>query len=85
MHGHLRYSFRPGLYVSAGVGYDYVGENTVNGVDRDNRQENFGSMVSFAYPFDRRSGINFSYIGTRAQEDTGSDTDTLAAGVAISW
>jgi len=30
------HTFRPGLWASAGIGYDYGGENSVNGIDSDN-------------------------------------------------
>ena len=77
--------FRPGFWASAGFGYDYGGENSVNGIDSDNRMQEIGWAFSIAYPINRRSGISFKYIGTRTQESTGLDTDTLTAGVSFAW
>ncbi len=85
IHGHLIHKFRPGLWVGASIGYDYGGENSVNGIDRDDTKQNIAWAFSFAYPINRYSGINVKYIGTRTQESTGLDSETLAAGLSILW
>jgi hypothetical protein len=85
IRGNLIHTFRPGFWVGAGLGYDYGGENSVNGIDSDNRMQDIGWALSLAYPINRRSGISFKYIGTRTQESTGSDTDTISAGLSIAW
>lgn len=85
IHSHLVYSFRPGLWVGMGVGYDYGGENTVNGIDKDDRKETFAWGGSIAYPINRRSGLKVTYISTRKQESTGFDSDTLAAALSFAW
>lgn len=85
IHSHLVYTFRPGLWLGMGVGYDYGGENTLNGIDKDDRKENFAWGGSFAYPINRSSGVKISYIGTRKQESTGFDSDTLIAVLSFAW
>ena len=85
IRGNLIHTFRPGFWVSAGFGYDYGGENSVNGIDSDNRMQDIGWALSLAYPINRRSGISFKYIGTRTQESTGLDSDTITAGVSFAW
>lgn len=85
LHSHLIYTFRPGLWVSAGVGYDVGGENKVNGVKKDDKKQNIAWACSFAYPINRQVGISFAYIGTRSQESVGFDSDTLSAALAIAW
>ncbi len=85
IHGHLIHSFRPGLWVGAGIGYDYGAETSVNGIDKDDKKQNIGWALSFAYPINRHSGISVKYIGTRTQESTGLDSDTLSAGLSILW
>jgi hypothetical protein len=84
-HGHLSYTFRPGLWVGAGVGYGYGGESRINGVNKDDKKQDIAWAIRFAYPFNRYSGVNISYIGNRTLESTGSDSDTLTAGLSISW
>ena len=42
IHGHLSYTFRPGLWLGAAVGYDYGGESRINGVDKDDKKSGYG-------------------------------------------
>ncbi len=85
IRGILIHTFRPGFWVGAGFGYDYGGENSVNGIDSDNRMQDIGWALSLAYPINRRSGISVKYIGTRTQESTGLDSDSLTIGLSFSW
>jgi len=84
-HGHLIYTFRPGLWVAAGLGYDYGGESRINGIDKDDNKQDIAWGLRFAYPFDRHSGLKVAYIGSRKLESTGIDSDTLTASLAFSW
>jgi hypothetical protein len=85
VHGHLIFTFRPGLWVSASAGYDYGGENTINGVKKDDNKQDVGWALSFAYPVNRQTGIKATYIGSRKLESTGMDSDTLIASLSFSW
>jgi len=85
IHGHLIHTFRPGLWVSASVGYDYGGENKINDVEKDDNKQDIGWGISFAYPINRQSGFKVSYIGSRKLESTGLDTDTLLTSLSLSW
>jgi len=79
------HTFRPGFWASAGIGYDYGGENSVNGIDSDNTMQEIGWAIALAYPINRSAGISVKYIGTRTQESTGLDTDTITAGISFAW
>ncbi len=85
IHSHLIYTFSPGLWVGASVGYDYGGENSINGVDKDNTTQEIGWAFSFGYPINRHSGLKLAYIGTRTQESTGFDSDMLTASLSFLW
>ena len=85
IHGHLTHTFRPGLSLGVSVGYDHVGENSVNGIDKDDKKQDIGWALRFSYPINRRSGFNVNYIGTRKRQSTGFDSDTLTAGLSFSW
>ena len=85
IHGHLTRTFRPGLWVGAGAGYDYGGESTVNGVEKDDKKQDIAWALRISYPINRHAGLKFSYIGSRKLESTGLDSDTLAASLSISW
>lgn len=83
--GHLIYTFMPGLWVGASIGYGYGGESTINGIAADDRKGNLGWGVSVGIPVSRTFGFKLAYLGTRTQQDTGADTDTIAIGCALQW
>jgi len=85
LHGHLIYSFNPGHWAGVSFGYDYGGESTINGVDKDDRRQDIALAFNYVYPINRSSGIKVGYISTRTQESIGNDTDTLTAGFSILW
>ena len=83
--GNLSYMFRPGQWLSAGVGYDYGGEHSVDNVDKNDRMQDVGWALTYAHPLNRQSGIKINYVGTRTQESTGSDLDTVLATLSFAW
>ena len=85
LQGHVVYSFRPGLWVAASAGYGCGGESTIDGVPSDDRKEFAGWGLSLGIPLNRSAGLKFGYIGTRTLADTGSDSDTITAAVALMW
>jgi hypothetical protein len=85
VHGNLIHTFRPGLWVSASVGYDYGGEKRINGIEKDDTNQDVGWAFSLAYPINRHAGFKATYIGTRTQESTGLDSDTLMAALSLTW
>lgn len=81
----VTYNFKPGLWASIGVAYDYGGETEVNGVDKDNNKRDEAWGATIAYPLSRQAGVSLSYIETRTRESTGLDSESLALGVAFSF
>jgi len=81
----LVYTFRPGLWLAASVGYAGGGVTTVNGVSNDNNQSSVGWGFSLGLPISRAVGVKFGYIGTRTQVGTGQDTDTFVCAVSVMW
>ena len=84
IHGHLVHTFKPGVWVSASIGYNYGGESSINGVDSNNKKQNIGWAFAYSRPLGDYS-LKFSYIAVRTQEDTGFDSDTLTAGLSWLW
>ena len=82
---HLVYTFRPGLWAAAGAGYGYGGESTVSGAEKNDRKGNLGWALSVGYPITRQLGIKVGYLGTRTQESTGQDTDSIAVSFLVFW
>ncbi len=83
--GHLIYTFMPGLWLGASLGYGYGGASTINGVSAHDRKGNVGWGLSAGIPASRVFGFKIAYIGTRTDQKTGSDTNTLAIGCSLQW
>ncbi|MFW9845637.1 MAG: transporter [Candidatus Thorarchaeota archaeon] len=82
---HLVYTFRPGLWVSAGAGYGHGMKSTVSGVEKNDRRENLGWALSFGLPISRQLGVKFAYRALRAQESVGQDSNDIGAAFSIFW
>jgi hypothetical protein len=85
LYGTLTYMFRPGQWLSAGLGYDYGGEHSVDNVEKNDVMQDVGWALSYAYPVNRQSGLKITYIGTRTMESTGADTDSVLATLSYGW
>ena len=84
-HAHLIRRLRPGESLSLSLGYNYGGENTIDGIDKDNLSQNTGWALKYAYPISSQSGINIAYINSRTKESTGIDTETLTLALVFAW
>ena len=82
---HLIYTFRPGLWLSASVGYGSGGESVVNGVPGNNRQSNLAWGLGLGIPINRTVSLKLAYIATRTYARTGLDSDSLACGFSVMW
>ena len=82
---HLIYTFRPGLWLSASVGYGGGGESNVNGTPGNNQQSNLGWGLGLGIPINRAVGVKIAYIGTRTHARTGLDSDTITCGFSVMW
>lgn len=85
LEGHLVYTFRPGVWLSAGLGYGFGSESTLDGVKLGDKRGNLAYGVSLGFPINREWSVNVTYIGVRAQEPVGSDSDTVAVGISVVW
>jgi len=85
MQTHLVYTFRPGLWVTGSVGYDFGGKSAVNGVEKDDRRENLAWALSIGYPITSQLGVKVVYLSTRTQQTIGQDTDSIAVGFSFFW
>ena len=81
---HLIYTFQPGFWIGMGIGYGSGGRTIVNGIPRDNRQENWRIGANLAYALNKRHGINLT-IGSGFNQGAGGDFDTIAVGYQYAW
>jgi hypothetical protein len=77
LQGHIIYTFRPGLWTSFSTAYGTGANATISGVPKDVVSRNRLTALSMGLPISRRQGLQLTYLRTRTQENTGSDTDTL--------
>jgi len=82
---HLTRRLGTGESVAFSLGYNYGGENTVDGVDKNNRNQNTAWALTYSYPLSRQSGLKFSYISSQTLESTGIDTSNLALAMVYAW
>ena len=85
VQGHLVYTFRPGLWLGAGVGYGFGGESSINGASTYDRRGNLVWGVSLGIPINRQWGLKVAYIGSRSNKWTGADSDTVTVGCSVLW
>jgi len=57
----------------------------VNGVEKYDRKGNLAWVFSLNYPIMRQLGVKLAYIGMRAQESVGLDSDSIALGFSTFW
>ncbi|MCZ6855266.1 MAG: transporter [Gammaproteobacteria bacterium] len=76
--GTVLYSLKPGLWVGAGILYAHGGDTRLNGVQRDDRQQNWRTGVAISIPLTRGHTVQL-----RATQGVisriGSDFRTYAA------
>jgi hypothetical protein len=85
IQGHAVYTFRPGLWLAGGVAYGGGGESTIDGDRKDDEISNLVFGGSLGIPLHPRFGLKVSYLGTRTQNDTGLDSDSLLLGTSLIW
>lgn len=85
IQSHLIYTYKPGIWASASLGYGEGGESQVNGVDKSDRKRNLAWALSAGYSFTPRFGIKAAYIGTETQTDKGFDSTSFALGASYVW
>lgn len=85
LQGHAIYTFRPGLWLGASVGYDFGGQSAIDGVDKDNRREILSWGLTCGVPVSRSVGFKFGYIDQSTQRQTGADLGNFVAAVSVMW
>jgi hypothetical protein len=85
MQGHLIHTFSPGLWLGLGVGRDFGGQSTVNGLEKSDRKSSYTWGATLGIPVNRAVGLKFGYISTRTQEKVGADLDHLIFAASVMW
>jgi hypothetical protein len=85
LDGHVDYTFRPGLWAGAGLGYGLGAASTINGIDKNDTRENIGWEFSCGYPFSPQLGLKLAYTGLRTRAPVGADSDSIATVLSVLW
>jgi hypothetical protein len=85
LQGHAIYTFRPGLWLGASLGYDFGGQSAIDGMDKDDRREILSWGLTCGVPVTRSVGLKFGYIDQRTQRQTGADLGNFVAAVSVMW
>jgi hypothetical protein len=84
LQGHVVYNFRPGMWAALDATYYTGGRTTVNGVLKNDLQQNLRWGGTLALPIDRRHSVKVFFtsgVFTR----TGTDFTTVGAGWQYRW
>ena len=82
---HCDYTFRPGLWVGAGVAYAQGARSTLDGIRKDNETQNIAWLFSVGVPINPQWGIKFAYLGNRTLTSVGADLDSFATALSVVW
>ena len=78
LQSHIVRTFSRGIWASVSGGYNWGGESTVDGVEKDNQKADLLWALSVGMPVSRRSSIKIAYASGRTRKNLGSDTDNIA-------
>lgn len=78
------HTFKKGLWLGIGGGVASGGRTTVNGVKKDNAQQNSRFAATLTVPLARQHSLKLSYANSVSAR-TGSDFDLLALGYVYRW
>jgi len=83
--GHIIYSFKPGLWASASLGYAYGGHTTISGVPKDDAQRTLYTALSLGVPINAQQGLKFSYFTSDTNTSIGASYSALIVAWSINW
>jgi hypothetical protein len=81
---HAVYNFRPGLWAALDYTYYAGGSTTVDGVERDDMQQNARWGATLALPVDRKNSVKL-YASTGILARSGSNFDILGVAWQYRW
>jgi hypothetical protein len=84
LQGHVSYTFRPRMWMSASLTWYEGGQSTVDGVTKDDRQRNTRVGLTFALPVAPRQSVKLSW-STGAATRIGGDFDLIGLTYQYLW
>jgi hypothetical protein len=84
LQGHVIHSFRSGVWASLDLTYFTGGRSTIDGVLKDDLQQNWRLGATLALPVDRRNSIKFA-ASSGVSARTGNNFDLVAVAWQYRW
>jgi hypothetical protein len=84
LQGHVSYTFRPQMWLSASLTWYEGGQSTVDGVIKDDRQNNTRAGLTFAMPVAPRHSVKLSW-STGTSTRIGGDFDLMSLSYQYLW
>ncbi len=84
LQGHVVYSFRGGIWVALDGTYYWGGRTTLDGVERNDLQQNTRLGFTFALPLNLHHSLKL-YFSTGTSTRTGSDFDAIGFAWQYRW
>ncbi len=81
LQAHVTRVFDDGWWLSAGAGYGWAGETTINGVEQDDEKGNLLVGGSFGFRIGASQGVRIAYLHADPRTETGAETDN----VLLTW
>jgi hypothetical protein len=78
-------TFRPGLWITGTLAYGAGAASTIDGQAKNDRREDAIGALALGLPLTRRVGWKLAYVGQRARESVGADSDTFSLTVSGQW
>jgi hypothetical protein len=83
LQAHVAYTFKPGMWISFGGAYGWGGENSVNGVRKNDPSGNRLAALSFSLPINPTMGLKFVFVRARTSKVTGVESDNLVVAYSV--
>jgi len=84
VQGHVSYTFRPGLWVALDSTFYTGGRTTVNGIHKDDRQQNSRLGVTLALPLTRSQSLKFA-VNRGTSVRVGGNFTAMSATYQVRW
>jgi len=81
---HVTYNFGQGVWAAISGTYDYGGQTTLNGVEKDDRQSNLRFGATLSLPINKNNSIKL-YASSGVATRIGNDYDLLGAAWQYRW
>jgi len=85
MQSHAIYTFKPGWWASASLGYGYGGESSIDNVHKNDARRNVYWAFSLGVPINANQGFKLVYFSSNTNTSLGSNSNALLAAWSLNW